>query len=125
VSTLTALLTPDRTVYSDLPLLPGREPDQSVLQQVTDSRGIMRADFAAIFRGEGRRLDIFSWLPPHLNSKGYGYWFKALQPKVDVTVRLSPAELALQLTIKRAFDPKNLFNPGKKVRLESDRLGDR
>lgn len=87
LTTLTALLPPDKTVYSDLPLLPGREPYQRVLQQVTDSRGIMRADFAAIFKGEGRRLDIFSWLPPHLNSKGYRYWFKAFQPKVDVIAR--------------------------------------
>jgi glycolate oxidase subunit GlcD len=29
--------------------------------------------------------------------------------------QLSPTELALQVGIKRAFDPKNLFNPGKKV----------
>lgn len=73
IPTLTALLPPGKTVYSDLPLLPGREPYQRVLQQVTDSRGSMRADFGAIFKGEGRRLDIFSWLPPHLNSNGYGY----------------------------------------------------
>ena len=31
--------------------------------------------------------------------------------------QLSPAEMELQRGIKRAFDPKNLFNPGKKVRL--------
>lgn len=31
--------------------------------------------------------------------------------------QLSPAEMELQRAIKRAFDPRNLFNPGKKVRL--------
>ena len=87
LATLTALLPADRTVYSDLPLLPGRAPYQQALQQATDSRGIMRADFASVFNGEGRRLDIFSWLPPHLNSKGYGYWFQAFKPKVDVILR--------------------------------------
>ena len=43
----------------------------------------LRPDFAKVFRGEGRRLDIFSWLFPHLNSKGYYYWFMAFQPEVD------------------------------------------
>jgi hypothetical protein len=84
LAALTALLPADRTLYSDLPLLPGRAPYQQALQQATDARGIIRADFAAIFNGEGRRLDIFSWLPPHLNSKGYHYWFLAFKPKVDV-----------------------------------------
>ncbi|MBA2756390.1 MAG: hypothetical protein H0U37_02980 [Chloroflexi bacterium] len=63
LTTLVAVLPVDRTIYSDLPLLPGRDAYQAVLQQVTDSRGIPRADFAAISGGEGRRLDIFSWLP--------------------------------------------------------------
>jgi FAD/FMN-containing dehydrogenase len=35
----------------------------------------------------------------------------------QLALQLSPAELELQLKIKRAFDPDNLFNPGKKVRL--------
>ena len=84
LETLVAGLPPDRTVYSDMPLLPGREPYQAALTRVIDAAGILRADFATIFGGEGRRLDIFSWLPPHLNSRGYWYWFRAFQPKVDV-----------------------------------------
>jgi hypothetical protein len=83
---LRALLTqlpPDKTIFSDLPLEPGREAHQAVFQQAADERGIRRADFAKVFRGEGRRLDIFSWLFPHLNSKGYYYWFVAFQPEVD------------------------------------------
>jgi hypothetical protein len=47
----------------------------------------MRADFAKIFTHEGRRLDIFSWLPPHLGSKGYAYWFLAFQPEVDTILQ--------------------------------------
>jgi hypothetical protein len=48
---------------------------------------MMRADFAKIFNHEGRRLDIFSWLIPHLNSKGYAYWFLAFQPEVDTILQ--------------------------------------
>lgn len=77
-----AALTPDRTVYSDLPLEPRRGPYHAVLHQVADAHGIMRADFAGVFSHDGRRLDIFSWLPPHLNSRGYAYWFEAFRPKV-------------------------------------------
>jgi lysophospholipase L1-like esterase len=76
-------LPADKTVISDVPLLPGREPYQGVLQERADVYGIARADFARIFSHEGRRLDIFSWLPPHLNSKGYVYWFLAFKPAVD------------------------------------------
>jgi lysophospholipase L1-like esterase len=76
-------LPADRTVYSDLPFLPGREPYQQVLAEVANAHGILRADFASVFNNQGRRLDIFSWLPPHLNSKGYGYWFEAFRPEVD------------------------------------------
>lgn len=76
-------LPPDKTILSDLPIEPGREVYQSVLQRLADERGIRRADFAKVFNGEGRRLDIFSWLFPHLNSKGYYYWFTAFQPEVD------------------------------------------
>jgi len=90
--TLMALLPPDRTIYSDLPLMPGRQPYQRVLAEIADAHGIARADFAGIFSREGRRLDIFSWLPPHLNSRGYGYWFKAFQPQVDVVLRRMPRQ---------------------------------
>lgn len=76
-------LPPDKTIVSDLPLEPGRDSYQAVLQRLADERGIPRADFAKVFNGEGRRLDIFSWLFPHLNSKGYYYWFTAFQPEVD------------------------------------------
>jgi lysophospholipase L1-like esterase len=76
-------LPPDKTIFSDLPLEPGREAYQAAFQRLADERGIQRADFARVFRGEGRRLDIFSWLFPHLNSKGYEYWFRAFQPEVD------------------------------------------
>jgi len=93
LTTLMAALPPGRTVYSDLPLLPGRVPYQRVLQQVADAHGILRADFATVFGGAGRRLDIFSWLPPHLNSRGYAYWFEAFRPKVDVIIgRLDGAD---------------------------------
>ena len=76
-------LPPDKTIFSDFPLEPGRGAYQAIFQQVADERGIHRADFARVFNGDGRRLDIFSWLFPHLNSKGYSYWFRAFQPEVD------------------------------------------
>jgi GDSL-like Lipase/Acylhydrolase family len=79
-------LPPGKTIFSDLPLEPGREPYQAKLEQVADERGIQRADFAKVFRNEGRRLDIFSWLFPHVNSKGYYYWFTAFQPEVDTWI---------------------------------------
>ena len=80
---LMGALPPGKTSLSDLPLEPGREAYQAIFQRVADEQDIPRADFAKVFRGEGRRLDIFSWLFPHLNSKGYYYWFKAFQPEVD------------------------------------------
>ncbi len=76
-------LPPEKTIFSDLPLEPGRGAYQAVFQRLAIERGILRADFAKVFNDEGRRLDIFSWLFPHLNSKGYAYWFKAFQPEVD------------------------------------------
>jgi lysophospholipase L1-like esterase len=82
--TLMQSLPPEKTIISDLPLEPGRGTYQAVFQRMADERGIQRADFAKVFNGEGRRLDIFSWLFPHLNSKGYDYWFKAFRPKVDM-----------------------------------------
>ena len=81
--TLLRALPPGKTVLSDLPLEPGRDAYQAVFEQLADEQGIQRADFARVFRGEGRRLDIFSWLFPHLNSKGYDYWFRAFKPEVD------------------------------------------
>ena len=81
--TLLWALPPDKTIISDLPIEPGRDAYQAVLQRLADERGIPRADFVRVFNGEGRRLDIFSWLFPHLNSKGYYYWFTAFQPEVD------------------------------------------
>lgn len=80
---LMGALPPGKTIFSDLPLEPGREAYQAIFQRLADEHGIPRADFAGVFRGEGRRLDIFSWLFPHLNSKGYDYWFKAFQPQID------------------------------------------
>ncbi len=85
LAVLMAALPADRTVYSDLPLMPGRGAYQRALEEATNSRGIRRADFASVFKKE-RRLDIFPWLPPHLNSRGYSYWFEAFQPAVDVIV---------------------------------------
>ena len=82
--TLMQSLPPEKTVISDLPLEPGRGVYQAVFQRIADERGIQRADFANVFNGEGHRLDIFSWLFPHLNSKGYDYWFRAFRPKVDM-----------------------------------------
>jgi lysophospholipase L1-like esterase len=76
-------LPPGRTVVSDLPLEDGRAPYQQVLQEVADHAGIRRADFAKVFTQQVRDNDIFSWLPPHLNSRGYWYWFTAFQPRVD------------------------------------------
>jgi lysophospholipase L1-like esterase len=80
---LLGTLPPDKTIISDLPIEPGRESYQAILERLADEQGIPRADFAKVFRSEGRRLDIFSWLFPHLNSKGYYYWFTAFQPEVD------------------------------------------
>jgi lysophospholipase L1-like esterase len=90
--TLMHALPPDKTIFSDLPLEPGREAYQAIFQRLADEQGIPRADFAKVFRGEGRRLDIFSWLFPHLNSKGYYYWFKAFQPQVDQWINSSKQE---------------------------------
>lgn len=84
----------ERTVFSDLPPFPGREAYQRVLAEVTDARGIMRAEVFAMLNGEGRRLDIFSWLPPHLNSKGYDYWFRSFRPKIDVIIARLAADSA-------------------------------
>ncbi len=81
-------LPPEKTVFSDFPIEPGRGAYQAILQQAADERGIRRADFSKVFTGEGRRLDIFSWLLPHLNSKGYFYWFRAFQPQVDQVLDL-------------------------------------
>lgn len=79
----------DKTIISDLPLLPGRDPYQAILAECADARGVGRADFAKVFNGEGRRLDIFSWLPPHVNDRGYLYWFKAFQPQIDILLQQS------------------------------------
>lgn len=84
---LMQVLPPEKTVISDLPLEPGRDAYQAILQEEADAHHILRADFAGIFNREGRRLDIFSWLPPHLNSKGYAYWFLAFQPEVDTILQ--------------------------------------
>lgn len=46
-------LPAERTVYSDLPIFPGRDPYRAVLQQVADVHGIRRADFNAVVNGEG------------------------------------------------------------------------
>ena len=75
-----------KTVFSDFPLEPGRKRYQAVLAEIADARGIARADFAAVFNGEGRRLDIFSALPPHLNDLGYQFWFEAFRPPVAAIV---------------------------------------
>jgi len=80
---LLGALPPQQTIFSDLPIEPGRDAYQAVFEQVANERGIKRADFAQVFNGAGRRLDIFSWLFPHLNSRGYDYWFTAFQPEVD------------------------------------------
>jgi lysophospholipase L1-like esterase len=87
LETLMQVLPPEKTVISDLPLEPGRDAYQAILQEEADAHHILRADVAKIFTHQGRRLDIFSWLPPHLNSKGYAYWFLAFQPQVDTILR--------------------------------------
>ncbi len=80
---LLRVLPAEKTVFSDFPIEPGRAAYQAIFQQIANERGVLRADFVSVFNGEGRRLDIFSWLLPHLNSKGYFYWFRAFQPQVD------------------------------------------
>jgi lysophospholipase L1-like esterase len=87
LETLMQVLPPEKTVISDLPLEPGRDAYQAILQEEADAHHILRADVAKIFTHQGRRLDIFSWLPPHLNSKGYAYWFLAFQPQVDTILQ--------------------------------------
>jgi hypothetical protein len=85
LQTLVDAVPAERTVFSDLPIWPGRTRYQAILERATDARGIRRADFAAEFNRRGR-LDIFSWLPPHLNSRGYWYWFEAFRPQVDAVL---------------------------------------
>jgi lysophospholipase L1-like esterase len=91
-----AALPAERTVVSDLPLMPGRGAYQEVLEQVADTSGVRRADFASVFTGDGHRLDIFSLLPPHLNDRGYGYWFDAFRPKllgiIDASAKSTPGQ---------------------------------
>lgn len=87
VDVLMRVLPASKTVISDLPLEPGRAAYQAILQASADAHHILRADFAKVFTHQGRRLDIFSWLPPHLNSKGYTYWFLAFQPEVDTILQ--------------------------------------
>jgi lysophospholipase L1-like esterase len=87
VDRLMQVLPAEKTIISDLPLEPGRNAYQAILQASADAHQVLRADFAHIFRHEGRRLDIFSWLLPHLNSKGYAYWFLAFQPEVDTILQ--------------------------------------
>ncbi len=99
--TLLRALPPDKTIFSDLPIEPGRGAYQAVLQQAADERGIKRADFAKVFNGEGRRLDIFSWLFPHLNSRGYYYWFTAFKPEVDEVVDSQGARDYFHLDAKK------------------------
>lgn len=79
-------LPPARTVISDAPLQPRRSDYQDVLARLADQRGIARADFAGVFRGEGRRLDVFAGDFHHLNGRGYGYWFGAFRPGLDTIV---------------------------------------
>jgi acyl-CoA thioesterase-1 len=83
LSALLDALPPERTVVSDQPLEDGWQPYQRVLREVADRHGIRRADFAKVFTQQVRDDDIFSWLPPHLNSLGYWYWFTAFQPQID------------------------------------------
>jgi acyl-CoA thioesterase-1 len=82
-------LPADRTVFSDLPLWPGRAKYQAVLEHLTDEKGIVRADFATVFREKGQKLSVFSWSLPHLSSEGYGLWFEAFQPGVDKVITRS------------------------------------
>jgi len=91
LDTVLGMLPGDKTIVSDLPFLPGREAYQTVLQERADAHQVARADFAAIFNHEGRRLDIFSWLPPHLNSTGYAFWFLAFRPGVDKIIAELPS----------------------------------
>lgn len=87
---LVAALPPERTVISDVPLQPRRTDYQNVLARLADERGIIRADFAAAFHGDGwtsggfGRLGIFAGDFRHLNGRGYGYWFSAFRPGLDV-----------------------------------------
>ena len=53
LAALLRVLPADRTIFSDLPIFPGREPYQAVLQQLTDAQGVMRADFGAVFQWRG------------------------------------------------------------------------
>lgn len=86
LTTLVELLPPARTVLSDLPLEPGRRRYQEILAEVAEGHGILRADFGAVFTA-ARRADVFSWLFPHLNSRGYEIWFTAFQPRLDEVLR--------------------------------------
>lgn len=86
LDTLFRILPSDRIIISDLPLMPGREPYQEVLSIVADKHRVLRADFAKVFTEKGRRLDVFSWLPPHVSSFGYQLWFEAFKPRIDTII---------------------------------------
>lgn len=55
--TLLQALPPEKTVFSDFPLEPGRGAYQDIFQEAADARGILRADSARVFNGEGRRKE--------------------------------------------------------------------
>lgn len=96
---LLELLPADRTIVGGLPPLPGAQPYEDVLADVTSKHGVARADVAAVFEGPGRRLDVFSLLPPHLNDLGYQFWADAFRHPLD---QLFPQAVFQQIGVPRS-----------------------
>lgn len=75
---------------------------------------IDRADGDEIARAEVAAADVFAMADRLGGSVSGEHGIGALK-REHVGLRWTPAERALQRAVKRAFDPENLMNPGKKI----------
>lgn len=90
---LLARLPSERTIVSGIPPMPGGEKYQEITERVSRELSFQLAEVGEVFKTKVRRFDLFSWLPPHLNDVGYGYWYEAFAPSVSrIATRLDVRE---------------------------------